>query len=245
METTKVSLFLHRMIPLSEDNSWEMFKENIGIKKSKHAILQRCEDLPLNFILLAGLLKRKDPSSWQFAQRSRVWKIQYIAELERNVQALQAKHLSSTRERFKVVFVDGILLTKAKIMIGCTSDGMEARKEKDSLKLKRPESAYFLLMNERRDALVAESKSQVEIAKLTREEWKNMTKNQKASYEIVAKQNKKYTQEIKVYKQNKREDELLQVLKHKALQLLKERKLKPSLRVDISVDVTLKYMCYV
>ncbi|GKD22029.1 hypothetical protein Tco_1223732 [Tanacetum coccineum] len=33
METTEVSLFLHRMIPLSEDNSWEMFKENIGLLK--------------------------------------------------------------------------------------------------------------------------------------------------------------------------------------------------------------------
>ncbi|GKD41158.1 high mobility group B protein 6-like protein, partial [Tanacetum coccineum] len=175
----------------------------------------------------------------QFTQRSRVWKIQYIAELERNILALQAKHLSSIGERFKVVFVDGILLTKAETMIGGTSDGMEARpssifyvnrfhflhtiKEKDSLKLKRLESAYFLFMNERRDALVTESKSQVEIAKLTREEWKNMTKNKKASYEIVAKQNKKYTQEIEVYKQNKREDELLQVLKQEALQLLKKR----------------------
>ncbi|GJW45556.1 high mobility group B protein 6-like protein, partial [Tanacetum coccineum] len=97
------------------------------------------------------------------------------------------------------------------------------KKEKDSLKLKRLESAYFLFMNERRNALVAESKSQIEIAKLTREEWKNMTKTQKASYEIVAKQNKKYTQEIKVYKQNKREDERLQVLKQEALQLLKKR----------------------
>ncbi|GJR32881.1 high mobility group B protein 6-like protein [Tanacetum coccineum] len=158
----------------------------------------------------------------------------------------EAKHLSSTGERFKVVFVDGILLTKAGTMIGeeqkqkaamelleqytqfkqhaeKEGDNKINKKEKDSLKLKRLESAYFLFMNERRDALVAESKSQVEIAKLTREEWKNMTKTQKASYEIVAKQNKKYTQEIKVYKQNKREDELLQVLKQEALQLLKKR----------------------
>ncbi|GKC66397.1 high mobility group B protein 6-like protein, partial [Tanacetum coccineum] len=132
-----------------------------------------------------------------------------------------AKHLSSTGERFKVVFVDGILLTKAETKIDGTSDGMEARKEKDSFKLKRLESAYFLFMNERRDALVTEK--QTSIAKLTREEWKNMTKNKKASYEIVAKQNKKYTQEIEVYKQNKREDELLQVLKQEALQLLKKR----------------------
>ncbi|GJW05933.1 transcriptional coregulator [Tanacetum coccineum] len=49
----------------------------------------------------------------------------FIAELERNVQALQAKHLSSTGERFKVVFVDGIILTKAGTMIGGTSNGME------------------------------------------------------------------------------------------------------------------------
>ncbi|PWA69324.1 NB-ARC domain-containing disease resistance protein [Artemisia annua] len=40
METTEVSLFLHRMMPLSEDDSWEMFKKNVG------------------------LLKTKDPSSW-------------------------------------------------------------------------------------------------------------------------------------------------------------------------------------
>ncbi|GJW66532.1 high mobility group B protein 6-like protein [Tanacetum coccineum] len=106
-------------------------------------------------------------------------------------------------------------------------------KEKDPLKLKRPESAYFLFMNEQHAALVAESKSPVEIAKITREEWKNMTEKQKAPYEKVAKQkNKKYTQEMEVYKQNKEEeaenakkeeDEIFKVLKHEALQLLKKK----------------------
>nr|GEV10068.1 high mobility group B protein 6-like isoform X2 [Tanacetum cinerariifolium] len=107
------------------------------------------------------------------------------------------------------------------------------KKEKDPLKPKRPESAYFLFMNERRAALVAESKSPVEIAKITGEEWKNMKEKQKAPYEKVAKQkNKKYTQEMEVYKQNKEEEaenakkeeeELFKVLKQEALQLLKKK----------------------
>ncbi|GKE18579.1 high mobility group B protein 6-like protein, partial [Tanacetum coccineum] len=117
------------------------------------------------------------------------------------------------------------------------SNGVEAmkllEKEKDPLKPKRPESAYFLFINERHSALVAERKSLVEIAKITREEWKNMTEKQKASYEKVAKKkNKKYTQEMDVYKQNKEEEaenaekeeaELFKVLKREALQLLKKK----------------------
>ncbi|KAI7730151.1 hypothetical protein M8C21_001439 [Ambrosia artemisiifolia] len=42
----------------------------------------------------------------------------------------EAKHLSWTGERFKVVTVDGILLTKAGTMTGGTSGGMEARSHK-------------------------------------------------------------------------------------------------------------------
>ncbi|KAI3812790.1 hypothetical protein L1987_17502 [Smallanthus sonchifolius] len=60
------------------------------------------------------------------------------------------------------------------------SDNKNKKKEKDPLKPKRPESAYFLFMNERRAALIAENKSVVEIAKITGEEWKNMTEKQKA-----------------------------------------------------------------
>ncbi|XP_023746111.1 high mobility group B protein 6 [Lactuca sativa] len=107
------------------------------------------------------------------------------------------------------------------------------KKEKDPLKPKRPESAYFLFMKEKRAALIAESKSMVEIAKICGEEWKNMTDKQKAGYEKVAKKkNKQYTQEMEVYKQNKEEeaenvkkeeDELLKVLKQEALQLLKKK----------------------
>ncbi|KAJ9549828.1 hypothetical protein OSB04_022371 [Centaurea solstitialis] len=107
------------------------------------------------------------------------------------------------------------------------------KKEKDPLKPKRPESAYFLFMNERRAALVAESKSAVEIAKITGEEWKNMTDKQKASYDKKAKKkNEKYNQEMEVYKHNKEEEaenakkeeeEVLKVLKQEALQLLKKK----------------------
>ncbi|KAK1438500.1 hypothetical protein QVD17_04309 [Tagetes erecta] len=113
------------------------------------------------------------------------------------------------------------------------SDNKKNKKEKDPLKPKRPESAYFLFMNERRAALIAENKSVVEIAKITGEEWKNMTEKQKAGYEKVAKKkNEKYIQEMESYKQNKEneaeiakreEDELLKVVKQEALQLLKKK----------------------
>lgn len=112
-------------------------------------------------------------------------------------------------------------------------DNKKIKKEKDPLKPKRPESAYFLFMKEKRAALVAENKSMVEIAKITGEEWKNMSEKQKSRYEKVAKKkNKQYTQEMEVYKHNKEEeaenvkkeeDELLKVLKQEALQLLKKK----------------------
>ncbi|KVH95354.1 High mobility group (HMG) box domain-containing protein [Cynara cardunculus var. scolymus] len=112
-------------------------------------------------------------------------------------------------------------------------DNKKNKKERDPLKPKRPESAYFLFMNERRAALVAENKTAVEIAKITGEEWKNMTEKQKACYEKKAKKkNEKYNQEMEVYKQNKEEEaenskkeeeEVLKILKQEALQLLKKK----------------------
>lgn len=59
------------------------------------------------------------------------------------------------------------------------------RKEKDPLKPKHPISSFFLFTNERRAALVAENKSVLEVAKITGEEWKNMTVEQKGPYEEV------------------------------------------------------------
>lgn len=59
------------------------------------------------------------------------------------------------------------------------------RKEKDPLKPKHPMSAYILFTNDRRAALLAENKSVVEVTKVTAEEWKNMTEEQKRPYEEV------------------------------------------------------------
>lgn len=47
-------------------------------------------------------------------------------------------------------------------------------------------SAFFLFTNERRAALLADNKSVLEVAKITGEEWKNMTEEQKAPYEEVS-----------------------------------------------------------
>ncbi|CAL5377184.1 unnamed protein product [Camellia sinensis] len=81
---------------------------------------------------------------------------------------------------------------------------LKTKKEKDLLKLKQSMSAFFMFTNERRAALLAESNS---VAKITGEEWKNMTEKQK-KHEKIAKQNKeKYLEEM--------EQEALQLLKKK------------------------------
>ncbi|GFQ08275.1 high mobility group b protein 6, partial [Phtheirospermum japonicum] len=107
------------------------------------------------------------------------------------------------------------------------------KKEKDPLKPKQPMSSYFIFSNERRAALAAESKNVLEIAKITGEEWKNMTEKQKAPYEKIALKNKeKYMQEMDMYKQKieeenanlkKEEEELMKLQKQEAMQLLKKK----------------------
>ena len=63
---------------------------------------------------------------------------------------------------------------------------MPLRKEKDPLKPKHPMSAFFLFSNERRASLLAENKNVLEVAKITGEEWKNMTEKQRGPYEEVS-----------------------------------------------------------
>ncbi|KAL1326455.1 hypothetical protein HN51_036555 [Arachis hypogaea] len=107
------------------------------------------------------------------------------------------------------------------------------KKEKDPLKPKHPMSAYILFTNDRRAALVAENKSVVEVAKITGEEWKNMTEEQKRPYEEMAnKKKEQYVQEMEAYKQRKHEEaanlmkeeeEHMKLQKQEALQLLKKK----------------------
>ncbi|KAG5539567.1 hypothetical protein RHGRI_019934 [Rhododendron griersonianum] len=107
------------------------------------------------------------------------------------------------------------------------------KKEKDPLKPKQPMSAFFVFANARRAALVAENKSVVEVAKITGEEWKNMTEKQKKPYEKITNKNKeKYAEEMEAYKQKKEEEainlkkedeEQMKIQKQEALQLLKKK----------------------
>ncbi|XP_022738123.1 high mobility group B protein 6-like isoform X2 [Durio zibethinus] len=109
----------------------------------------------------------------------------------------------------------------------------KTKKERDPLKPKQPMSAFFLFSNERRAALLAENKNVLEVAKMTGEEWKNMTEEQRGPYEEMAKKNKeKYMQEMEVYKQKKKEEalnlrkeeeEMMKLQKQEALQLLKKK----------------------
>ncbi|CAH8275572.1 unnamed protein product [Arabidopsis lyrata] len=107
------------------------------------------------------------------------------------------------------------------------------KKEKDPLKPKHPVSAFLVYANERRAALREDNKSVVEVAKITGEEWKNLSDKKKAPYEEVAKKNKEtYLQAMEEYKrtkeeealsQKKEEEELLKLHKQEALQLLKKK----------------------
>ncbi|WVZ26107.1 hypothetical protein V8G54_004651 [Vigna mungo] len=107
------------------------------------------------------------------------------------------------------------------------------KKEKDPLKPKHPMSAYFLFTNDRRAALLAENKNFLEVPKITAEEWKNMTEEQRRPYEEMAKKNKeKYALEMEAYKQKKdeeaahlmkEEEEHMKLQKQEALQLLKKK----------------------
>ncbi|KAG7956371.1 hypothetical protein I3843_11G120900 [Carya illinoinensis] len=107
------------------------------------------------------------------------------------------------------------------------------KKDKDPLKPKHPMSAFFLFTNDRRAALLAEKKNVLEVARITGEEWKNMTEEQKGPYEEMAKKNKeKYLQEMEAYKLKKdeeatnlrkEEEEQMKLQKHEAFQLLKKK----------------------
>ncbi|KAF7828162.1 high mobility group B protein 6-like [Senna tora] len=107
------------------------------------------------------------------------------------------------------------------------------KKEKDPLKPKHPVSAFILYTNDRRAAILAENKTILEVSKITGEEWKNMTEEQKRPYEEIAKKNKeKYVQEMEAYKQKKdeesanlkkEEEEQMKLQKQEALQLLKKK----------------------
>ncbi|KAG6479630.1 hypothetical protein ZIOFF_063098 [Zingiber officinale] len=112
-------------------------------------------------------------------------------------------------------------------------EGKKVRKEKDPLKPKQPMSAFFLFSKERRETLLQEKKTILEISKIAGEEWKNMMEEQKAPYEEIAKKLKEnYNQEMELYKQKKteeavtlakEEEEHIKVLKQEALQLLKKK----------------------
>ncbi|KAL6553678.1 hypothetical protein OROGR_007520 [Orobanche gracilis] len=118
---------------------------------------------------------------------------------------------------------------------------LEQYLQKEKEKPKQPISAYFIFSNERRSTLIVEKKNVLEAAKITGEEWKNMTEKQREPYEKMASKNKEeYTKEMEVYRQKKEEEnaihkkeeeELMKLQKQEAMQLLKKKKrMKPSLR---------------
>ncbi|KAJ0989316.1 hypothetical protein J5N97_007672 [Dioscorea zingiberensis] len=112
-------------------------------------------------------------------------------------------------------------------------ENKKTRKQKDPLKPKQPMSAFFLYSSDRRASLTEEKKNMLEIAKITGEEWRNLTEDEKAPYEEKAKEQKEeYMQQMELYKQRKleeaasmekEEEEQRKILKQEALQLLKKK----------------------
>lgn len=73
--------------------------------------------LVFSFILQVFQLKSVFVDARQFAQRSRVRKLQYIAELERNVQALQASLSKGSKKVIQTCFkLHGQMLLHVGIM---------------------------------------------------------------------------------------------------------------------------------
>ncbi|XXG52921.1 hypothetical protein AAC387_Pa03g1118 [Persea americana] len=65
-------------------------------------------------------------------------------------------------------------------------ESKRTRTERDPSKPKQPLSAFFLFLNERRPALLAEKKNAFEIAKIAGEEWRNMNEEKQVPYKEIA-----------------------------------------------------------
>ncbi|KAK7318124.1 hypothetical protein RJT34_02822 [Clitoria ternatea] len=172
------------------------------------------------------------------AEEKKPYEEKYLAEKEGYLQVIAKEKRES--EAMKLLEVEQKQKTAMELLEQYMQYKQEtekeikkSKKEKDPLKPKHPISAYFLFTNDRRAALVAENKNFVEVSKITAEEWKTMTEEQRRPYEELAKKNKeKYTQEMEAYKQKKEEEaatlmkeeeEHMKLQKQEALQLLKKK----------------------
>ncbi|KAH7513778.1 high mobility group B protein 6 [Ziziphus jujuba] len=154
--------------------------------------------------------------------------LQVIAKEKRETEAMKLLE-EEQKQKTAMELLDQYLQFKQ----DAEKETKKTKKERDPLKPKHPISAFFLFTNERRAALAAENKSVLEVAKITGEEWKKMTEEQKGPYEEIARKNKeKYLQEMEVYKQmkdeeaaslRKEEEEQKKLQKQEALQLLKKK----------------------
>ncbi|KAG5151872.1 hypothetical protein JHK84_028344 [Glycine max] len=111
------------------------------------------------------------------------------------------------------------------------------KKEKDPLKPKHPMSAYLLFTNDRRAAFAAENNNLLEVAKITSEEWKNMTEEQKRPYE------EKKDEEAGHFM--KEEEDHMKLQKQQALQLLKKKEKTENIIKIIVLEDTKEYISYV
>ncbi|KAB2608860.1 high mobility group B protein 6-like [Pyrus ussuriensis x Pyrus communis] len=166
-----------------------------------------------------------------YEERYQVDKEAYLQVTAKEKREVEAMH--PLEEKHKQKMAMELLEQYMQFKQEAKKENKKSKKEKDPLKPKHPMSAFFLFTNDRRPALVAENKTVTEIAKITGEEWKNMTEEQKLPYEEMTRKNKeKYMQEMEAYKEMKEEEasnlkkegeKLMKLQKHEALQLLKKK----------------------
>ncbi|KAF3448679.1 hypothetical protein FNV43_RR09392 [Rhamnella rubrinervis] len=166
-----------------------------------------------------------------YEERYQTEKEAYLKVIAKEKRETEAMMLLEEEQKQKTAMV--LLEQYMQFKQDAEKETKKTKKERDPLRPKHPISAFFLFTNERRAALLAENKNVMEVAKITGEEWKNMTEEQKGPYEEMARKNKeKYLQEMEVYKQKKDEDaenlrkeeeEQKKLQKQEAMQLLKKK----------------------
>ncbi|KAG8375079.1 hypothetical protein BUALT_Bualt10G0062900 [Buddleja alternifolia] len=232
-------------LPIKEQEQEKKGKKKNGTKKPSPPYVLWCKDQwnevkkanpNADFKEMSNLLATK----WKTitAEEKKPYEERYQAEKEAYLKIVgnekrehEAMRLLEDEHKQKTAmeFLEQYLQFKKETQ----KENKKTKKEKDPLKPKQPMSAYFIFSNERRAALFAENKNVLEVARITGEEWKNMTEKQRAPYEKMAMKNKEqYMREMESYKQKKDEEaaelkkegeELMKLHKQEAMQLLKKK----------------------
>ncbi|KAL0727174.1 hypothetical protein Bca4012_023267 [Brassica carinata] len=229
----EMQMMLEKM-RIEKDKTEELLKEKDEIlrKKEEELVTRDAEQEKLK-TELKKLQKMKDAEEKKpYEEKYQVEREAYLQVIAKEKREREAMKLLDDEQKQKTA-MDLLDQYLQFVQEGEQDNKKKSKKQKDPLKPKHPISAFLVYANQRRAELREENKNVVEIAKMTGEEWKNLSDKQKAPFEEVAKKNKEtYLQAMEEYKrtkeeeamsQKKEEEELLKLHKQEALQLLKKK----------------------